>query len=344
MTEPSIAVVGATGMVGTCLLSILDEGWFPVREIRLCASERSVGTGMKVLGETIAVEPVSDEVLKRCDLVFISANTEISRRVAPRAVELGAVAIDDSSAFRMDPSVPLVVPEVNGGELDRHRGIISIPNCTTTPLVMVLAALGDLAPIRRVVVSTYQSVSGTGTQALLELWAQTETLLDDGETNPEVYPHTIAFNLFPQVGDFAADGYAEEEIKIREETRKILGRPDLPISATCVRVPVMIGHCESVQIEMTSAVDPEAARERLSASRGIAVVDEPEMHRYPTPAGSTGQDEVHVGRIRADSSHPQGLALWLACDNLRKGAALNALQIADQLLRRDILRWRRHWQ
>ena len=338
MTAFNIAVVGATGAVGRAFLSMIGERGFPVAGLRLCASPRSAGLGVLVNGRAHTVEAVSDEVLKASDLVFVSATTEVSRRVAARAAELGAVAIDDSSAFRMEPTVPLVVPEVNADDLDSHEGIVSIPNCSTTPLVMILDALGGLSRVERVVVATYQSVSGTGAAALEELRVQSEAVLAGDEAEPVVYPHQIAFNALPHIDEFGADGYTREERKMLEETRKILHRPDLPVSATCVRVPVRVGHSEAVQVELAETVDPAEARARLAAYPGVRVVDDPGGRRYPTPVMSAGEDDVLVGRVRADASHPRGLALWLSSDNLRKGAALNAMQIAEEMIRREMVK------
>ena len=334
----SLTIVGATGAVGTALLPLLNRSILPVGNVRLCASHRSAGRILEVCGRRLSVEEVSDEALASADFVLISASTDVSREVAPRAARLGAIAIDDSSAYRMDPSVPLVVPEINAKELDTHSGIVSIPNCSTTPLAMVLDVLGRLSPIERVIAATYQSVSGTGSAAVSELKEQTGAMLAGGTAEPRVYRHQIAFNALPQIGEFEEDGYTGEELKMLNETRKILGRPDLPISATCVRVPVMVGHSTAVQVEQTQAVNPADAREALAAYPGIAVVDDPLGHRYPMPVDAAGRDEILVGRIRSDASHPRGLALWISSDNLLKGAALNALQIAGEMARRGLVR------
>ncbi len=332
-----ITVVGATGAVGRVFLSMLEERRFPINRLMVCASERSVGRELVVNGRDHRVELVSDDVLGASDFVFISATTEVSRDVGRRAMELGAVAIDDSSAFRMDTDVPLVVPEVNADDLDSHRGIVAIPNCSTTPLTMVLDALARLSRVERVVVDTYQSVSGTGSAAIRELLEQSKVVLDGGEAEPDVYPHQIAFNALPHIDDFGDDGYTKEERKMVDETRKILHRPDLPLSTTCVRVPVTVGHSEAVHVELANAVSPGDARAALEAYPGVRVVDDPVARRYPMPVDSEGEDDVLVGRIRADASHPRGLALWLASDNLRKGAALNAIQIAEEMIRRELV-------
>jgi aspartate-semialdehyde dehydrogenase len=337
MTGYNIAVVGATGAVGQVFLSMLAERQFPINSLRLCASQRSVGRSLVVNARDHAVELVTDELLAASDFVFISATSQISQTVGRRAANLGAVAIDDSSVFRMDPDVPLVVPEVNAADLERHKGIVSIPNCSTTPLAMVLDALGSISRIQRVIVDTYQSVSGTGSAAVQELLEQSERVLAGSAVEPDVYPHQIAFNTLPHIDDFRQDGYTKEERKMIEETRKILNRPDLPLSATCVRIPVTVGHSEAVHIEFAEPVDPAAARSALAAYSGIALVDDPAERRYPMPIDSEGEDDVLVGRVRADASHPNGLALWLSSDNLRKGAALNAIQIAEEMVRRRLV-------
>jgi aspartate-semialdehyde dehydrogenase len=237
----------------------------------------------------------------------------------------------------MDRQVPLVVPEVNGDDLINHRGIISIPNCSTTPLVMVLKPLVDTNPIRKVIVDTYQSVSGTGSAAVSELQKQTSQILHDESVNPSVYPHPIALNLFPHIDEFQENGYTKEEMKMVEETRKILGLPTLPLSVTCVRVPINVGHSEAVHIEFEYPINPATVREILSAQAGIEILDDPSINAYPTPAQAEGSNEVLVGRIRQDLSNPNGISLWISCDNLRKGAALNAIQIAKEIVDRGLL-------
>jgi aspartate-semialdehyde dehydrogenase len=254
--------------------------------------------------------------------------------VAKRA---GAVVIDDSSAYRMDPDVPLVVPEVNGDDLAGHKGIIAIPNCSTTPLVMVLHALNQVNRVVRVIADTYQSVSGTGTAAVHELMEQTQRVLSHEPVTPHVYPHQIAFNLLPHIDSFLDNGYTKEEWKMVQESRKILHQPDLSLSATCVRVPVMISHSESVHVELERPMDPDDVREVLARFPGIAVQDDPSVDLYPMPWTAAGRDEVFVGRIRQDASLPNGIALWIVSDNLRKGAATNAIQIAEELLARNLI-------
>jgi aspartate-semialdehyde dehydrogenase len=292
---------------------------------------------MRFRGEEIEVEETADRSFRDVDLAFVSATTEASRHYCPLVVEAGAVAIDDSSAFRMDPHVPLVVPEVNVDDLSKDRRLVAIPNCSTTPLVMALSPLNRVNPIQRVVVSTYQSVSGTGTAAMQELTQQTKQVLDGGHPDAEVYPHQIAFNLLPQIDDFLDNGYTKEEWKMVQETRKILHEPELPVSSTCVRVPVYICHSEAVHAEFERPITPEEVRALLAAQPGIEldVAGHPESYHHPAQAA--GQDPVYVSRIRRDVSHPSSIAFWLVSDNLRKGAALNAIQIAEAMAERDLI-------
>ncbi len=332
-----IAVVGATGAVGGVLLQVIQERKLPVEEIRLCASECSWGKRPVFDGRDVTVESVTPELLSEVDIVFIAAGSGISSVVAPMAVDHGAFVIDKSSAFRMDPEVPLVVPEVNGADLADHRGIVSTPNCSTTQLVMALKPLDDANPIARAVVDTYQSVSGTGAAAMDELRSQSGEILDGGAVQPSQYPHQIAFNVLPQVETFLDNGYTTEEMKMVDETRKIMHRPDLPVSATCARVPVMVSHSEAVHVEFEQPMTPGEVSEILSDAPGVEVVDEPQSAIYPMPIGAEGRDPVYVGRIRQDVSHPNGIAMWIVSDNLRKGAALNAVQIAEEVLHRDLL-------
>ena len=338
----SIAVVGATGAVGRVFLDVLEERDFPISDVRLCASERSVGKRLKFRGDEIAVELATPEMFGEVDFVFISASGDVSRALAPVAAERGAMVIDDSSAFRMDDDVPLVVPEVNGADVERHKGIISIPNCSTTPLVMVLKPLMEVNPVVRVIADTYQSVSGTGAAAVDELRAQSKRLtanddLTHDDLTPEAYPHPIAFNALPHIEPFLDNGYTNEEMKMVNETRKILHKPDIAVSATCVRVPVMVSHSEAVHIEFAEPMSAGDAREILAGFPGVRVVDDPRANVYPMPIDAAGRDEVFVGRIRQDASHPNGIAMWVVTDNLRKGAATNALQIAEEVMTRNAL-------
>ena len=337
MNGSRIAVVGATGAVGGVLLRVIEERGLPVDEIRLCASERSWGRQLLFQGRKVAVEPATPELLSQVDVVFIAAGSGISREVAPMAVEQGAFVIDKSSAFRMDPEVPLVVPELNAADLESHSGIVSTPNCSTTQLVMALKPLDDANTVTRAIVDTYQSVSGTGAAAMEELRLQSGAVLDGGSARPSEYPHQIAFNVLPQVETFLDNGYTTEEMKMVEETRKIMHRPDLSVSATCARVPVMVSHSEAVHVEFEHPMTSAEVREILSDAPGVEVVDDPEAAVYPMPIDGVGRDPVYVGRIRQDVSHPNGIAMWLVSDNLRKGAALNAVQIAEEVLRNDLL-------
>ncbi len=337
MDQCSIAIIGATGAVGQVFLKIIEERDFPASDIRLCASERSVGKTLDVRGEKIAVELATPDLLGEVDFAFIAASTAVSRELAPLAAKSGAVAIDDSSAFRMDPGVPLVVPEVNGDDLERHRGIVAIPNCTTTPLVMALKPLHEVNAARRVVAATYQSVTGTGAAAAQELRDQSKAALAGDDVRSSVYPRQIAFNVLPHVEPFWDNGYTNEEMKMQNETRKILHAPDIKVSATCVRVPVVVSHSEAVNVEFTDAISPGEVREILEDAPGVRVVDDPLSNVYPMPIDAEGVDDVLVGRIRPDLALDNGIAMWLSCDNLRKGAALNSIQIAEEMLERDLL-------
>jgi aspartate-semialdehyde dehydrogenase len=333
----NVAVVGATGAVGGTMLRVLEERGFPVTELRPLASARSEGLELDYLGRPRAVRRLTEDAFDGIQIALFSAGATRSRDFAPAAVEAGAVVIDNSSAFRMDPRVPLVVPEVNEGALEGHSGIVANPNCVAAPLVVALKPLADAVGLERVIVSSYQSVSGTGQAAVAELREQTAGNLAGDEPEPSVYPHPIAFNVLPHIGDFGDDGYTGEEQKVADETRKMLGLPELRVSATCVRVPVMYAHSQSVQVETADELTADDARHLLMGAPGVMLVDEPGASRYPLPREAAGRDEVLVGRIREDSSHPRGLALWVVSDNLRKGAATNAIQIAESLVTRGWL-------
>ena len=337
MKEVSIAVVGATGAVGREFLKVLGQRKFPASRIKLLASSRSAGTRLQVQGQELVVEETHEDSFSGVEIAFISVNTRLSGELAPVAVDSGALVIDDSSYFRMRSDVPLVVPEVNGGDIERHQGIISIPNCATTPLVMVAYPLHRIVPIVRVIADTYQSVSGAGGAAVMELSKQSRSVLDGGQPDPQALPHQIAFNVIPRIDSFLPDGYTREEQKIWEETRKIMHAPGISVSATCVRVPTYVSHSAALHIEFERPVSPEDARAILGKAPGVKVLDTPEEDLYPMPWDVAGTDDVFVGRIRKDVSHPNGLAMWVVADNLRKGAALNAIQIAEEVLRRDCL-------
>lgn len=302
--------------------------------LRLTASHRSIGKTMTYKGQEITIEATTTDLLAECDLAFVSANDDISREIGVLGPQQGCVVIDDSGVWRMDPAVPLVVPEINADDVDNHKGLLAIPNCSTTPLAMTLAALGANNTITRVIASTYQSVSGTGSAAVAELNTQVAQVLAGEPITADSYPHQIAFNVLPHIGSLTEDGYYSEEVKMRLETQKILHK-DIAISTTCVRVPVPISHSEAITIEFERPMSADEARELLTAFPGITVVDDPANASYPMPIHAAGTDDTYVGRIRQDSSHPNGLALWLVSDNLRKGAATNAIQIAEELVKRN---------
>jgi aspartate-semialdehyde dehydrogenase len=333
----NVAVVGATGIVGQEFLGILTKRGFPLRSLKLIASPRSAGRKIVFGEQEIEVEALSPTSLAGCDLAFISATDEVSREYAPIARDAGAVVIDDSGVWRMDPEVPLVIPEVNAADVETHKGILAIPNCSTTPVVMSLWPIHKVNPVKRIIAATYQSVSGTGKAAVAELEASTRQEMNGQDAAPEVYPHPIAFNLIPEIGSWKDEGYSSEELKMANETRKIMHDPSLAIATTCVRVPVFVSHSAAVFAELSRPMAPAEVREILSAAPGVVVQDDPEASVYPQPRTAAGQDPVFVGRIRRDISHPNGIALWVVGDNLRKGAALNALQIAEEMISRGVL-------
>ncbi len=330
-----VAVLGATGAVGQELLALLDERRFPVAELLPLASPRSAGQTVDWQGEALVVQPVQPGCFAGVDLLLASAGGSVSRAWAAEAVAAGAVLIDNSSAFRLDPAVPLVVPEVNPEAAFQHRGIIANPNCTTILLTVALAPLAARRPIRRVVVSTYQSASGAGARAMEELRQLSRTVLEGGDPVSSVLPHSLAFNLFLHNSPLEASGYCEEELKMVNETRKIMELPDLRLSATCVRVPVLRAHSEAVNIEFSEPFPVEEARALLERAAGVELIEDFSANRFPMPTDVTGRDPVAVGRIRQDLSEPNALELWLCGDQIRKGAALNAIQIAE-LLRQEV--------
>jgi aspartate-semialdehyde dehydrogenase len=327
-----VAILGATGAVGQELLELLAERQFPVGELVLLASSRSAGQEIRWRGHTVTVQAVSEASFEGIDLVLASAGGSISRQWAPVAVAAGAVVIDNSSAFRLEPAVPLVVPEVNPQAAFEHAGIIANPNCTTILLTVALAPLAARRPLRRVVLSTYQSASGAGARAMDELRQLSRTVLDGGTPVSEVLPHSLAFNLFLHNSPLQPNGYCEEELKMVNETRKIMGLPGLRLTATCVRVPVLRAHSEAVNIEFEEPFPVEEARALLAQAPGVELIEDFEANRFPMPTDVTGRDPVAVGRIRQDLSDPHALELWLCGDQIRKGAALNAIQIAELLL------------
>ncbi len=328
-----VAVAGATGAVGGTMLEILAERDFPIDHLRLLASERSRGKRLKFRGEELEVQVLSGDSFAGIDYALFSAGSARSREFAPAAVASGAIVVDNSSAFRMDPEVPLVVPEVNAHALRNHRGLIANPNCSTIPVVVVLKPLHDRFRIKRLVISTYQSVSGTGTKAIQELQAQSRAVLDGKQPVCEVYPHRIAFNCLPHIEAFNEDGYTTEEMKLQNETRKIIEDDAIRVSPTCVRVPVVVGHSASVNAEFESKVTAAEAREILATAPGVEVRDDPARSIYPMAIDAEGKDPTYVGRIREDISNEMALNFWIVSDNLRKGAALNAVQICEALNR-----------
>ena len=329
----NIAIVGATGAVGEELRDVLVQRGFPVGQVRLLASARSAGKTLTFGEQKIAVEELTESSFDGIDIALFSAGASRSKEFAPYAVASGAVVVDNSSAFRMDEGVPLVVPEVNGDELLSHDGIIANPNCSTIQMVMALKPIHDMATISRVVVSTYQAVSGTGQAAIEELVQQTGEVLNLKEPTPKVYPHQIAFNCLPHIDVFDDAGTTREEWKMIVETQKILGDDSIRITATTVRVPVFRAHAESINLELERPLSANQARALLSDMPGVVVLDDPERNLYPLPVDVSGSDAVYVGRVREDPTLENGLNMWVVADQLRKGAALNAVQIAEQLIR-----------
>jgi len=331
----SVAVVGATGAVGKVMIQVLEERNFPVGRIKFVASERSEGRKVTFRDETYPVETLADDVFKGVDICLFSIPKDMSRQFSPIAARSGAVVVDNSNAFRMDKDVPLVVPEVNAHAISRHKGIIANPNCSTIQMVVALKPLHDAARVKRVVVTTFQSVSGVGLKAIEELLEETRAILAGKPYERKVFPHQIAFNCIPQIPQsdaFEANGYTTEEMKMLRETVKIMEDDSIRVSATCARVPVIGSHSESVNVQTERPLTPQEAREILARAPGIAVVDDPAAMRYPLAVDAEGRDEVFVGRIRQDTSVDNGLDMWIVSDNLRKGAALNAVQIAEHLL------------
>lgn len=327
-----VAVVGATGAVGNEMIETLEQRNFPVERLRLFASERSEGKSLEFEGSEIPVETLKEDSFTGIDIALFSAGAERSKIWAPVAARSGCVVVDNSSQWRMDPEVPLVVPEVNPHDLSWHKGIIANPNCSTIQMVVVLKPIHDAARIKRVVVTTFQSVSGTGKKAMDELLQQTTGLLNFKEITSTVYPHQIAFNCLPHIDKFLDNGYTKEEMKMVNETKKIMGDDSIRVTATTVRVPVFRCHSESLNIETEKKLSANEAREVLARAPGVIVFDVPEKNVYPLPVNVAGKDETYVGRIREDESIEKGLNMWIVADNLRKGAALNAVQIAEKLV------------
>jgi len=327
----NVAVMGATGAVGASFLQILEERKFPVKNLRLLASERSKGKKLKFDGKLYPVEVLTHDSFKDIDIVLASAGASRSLEFLPSAVKAGAVCVDNSSAFRMDEGVPLVVPEVNPEKIKENKGIIANPNCSTIQMVVALWPIHKAAKIKRIVVTTFQSVSGAGQKKIIELWEQSKVFLAKKKVTPVEFPHPIAFNLIPQIDVFLDNAYTKEEVKMVNETRKIMGDPSIQVNATCVRVPVFYAHSESINIETEKPISPDEIRKLLSKQEGVTVVDDPENKSYPMPIFAEGKDEIFVGRIRKDESIKNGISMWVVSDNIRKGAALNAIQIAEKI-------------
>ena len=326
-----VAIVGASGAVGQELLDVMTRRRFPVKSLRLFGSARSVGKTLNFQGKTLSIELLKEGVFKGIDLALFSAGASVSRQFAPLAVQAGAVVVDNSSCFRQDTNVPLVIPEINGGDVTGHRGIIANPNCTTAVTLMALAPLHAAFGVRRVFASSYQAVSGTGAQAIQELRVQVSAAVSGLPVTPKVYPHQIAFNVLPQVDVFLENGYTKEEMKMQYEAQRILHLPEFRASVTCVRVPVYRAHSVAVSAEFERHVTLKVARETLLSAPGLQVVDDPANNRYPMPLFCSGQDDCQVGRLRLDCALDNGLAFWVSGDQLLKGAALNTVQIAELL-------------
>lgn len=338
-----VAILGATGAVGTEIIDILASRNFPVSELKLLASPRSLGTSLDFQGEKIPVEVVNESSFENVDLVLASAGGSTSKEWVKTIVESGAVMIDNSSAFRMNPQVPLIVPEINPEAAANHLGVIANPNCTTILMALAIYPLHQVQPIKRVIVSTYQSASGAGARAMEEVKIQAQAILNGEEAKPEILPYPLAFNLFPHNSPLNEQGYCEEEMKMIYETRKIFNEPQLRLSATCVRVPVLRAHSEAINLEFEQPFSLAKAREILAQAPGVKLVEDWQKNYFPMPIDATGKDDILVGRIRQDLSHPNGLELWLCGDQIRKGAALNAVQIAELLLKDNLINPSEKW-
>ncbi len=332
-----VAILGATGVVGSELMALLVERDFPIAELKLLASPKSQGKTLKFNGQELAIEPVTPDSFVGIDIVLASAGASVSKEWAAIAVSQGAVIIDNSSAFRQDPDVPLVVPEVNPQAVDQHKGIIANPNCTTILMNLAVYPLHQVKPVKRIVAATYQSVSGAGARAMDELTDQTQAILNNQEPKAEILPYPIGFNLFLHNSPMDDQGYCAEEMKMVNETRKIFDCPEIKITATCVRVPVLRAHSEAINLEFNEPFSVSSAKEILSKAAGVKIIEDWSRNYFPMPIAASGKDEVLVGRIRQDISHPNCLELWLCGDQIRKGAALNAIQIAELLISRDLI-------
>ncbi len=330
----NLAIAGVTGAVGQELLEILEQRDFPFDSLKLLASSRSAGKKIEFKNKEYIVEELTKNSFDRIDILLSSAGAARSKEFAPAAVQAGAVVVDNTSAFRMDPDVPLVVPEINPQTIQEHKGIIANPNCSTIIAIVPVWPLHKANPVKRMIISTYQSASGAGMKAMRELKEQAREILDGKEPTCEAFPYQIAFNVFSHNSDLDADGYNAEEVKMIKETRKIFDCPDIAVTCTCIRIPVLRAHCESINLEFSDPITPDQVRDLLSTAPGVSLIDDREKNRFPMPIDATGKDDVFVGRIRQDESIPdkRGINIWVAGDQLRKGAALNAIQIAEKLL------------
>jgi aspartate-semialdehyde dehydrogenase len=330
----NLAIAGVTGAVGQEFLTILEQRDFPFDSLKLLASSRSAGKKIEFKNKEYTVEELTKNSFDGVDILLSSAGAARSKEFAPSAVEAGAVVVDNTSAFRMDPDVPLVVPEINPQKIQEHNGIIANPNCSTIIAIVPVWPLHKANPVKRMIISTYQSASGAGMKAMRELQEQVREILDGKEPTCEAFPYQIAFNAFSHNSDLDADGYNLEEVKMIKETRKIFDCPDIAVTCTCIRIPVLRAHCESINLEFTDPITPDQVRDLLNTAPGVSLIDDRENNRFPMPIDATGKDDVYVGRIRQDQSIPdnRGINIWVAGDQLRKGAALNAVQIAEKLL------------
>lgn len=333
MKKVNVAILGATGAVGQEMLKVMGERNFPFNELKLLASKKSAGSEIEFQGKKYVIEEAAEDSFKGVDIVLCAAENHISETLSPAAVKAGAVVIDNSSAFRLNEDVPLIVPEVNGEDVKNHKGIISNPNCSTIIAMTCLNELNKYAQINRMIVSTYQAVSGAGVNGINELNKQIEDINNNNPIGIKTFQYQIAYNLIPQIGDFDDEGYSQEEMKMQNEGRRIFHNPDLKVNCTCVRVPVYRSHSESITIETDKEITPEKARELLSKADGVKLVDDPANRKYPMPLDTTDQDLIYVGRIRKDITRENSLSLWCCGDQVRKGAATNAVQIAELLLK-----------
>lgn len=337
MKKYNVAILGATGAVGNEMLKVLSERNFPINELRLLASKRSAGTEVEYNGEKYTIQEATENSFENIDIVLCAAENDISKVLSPAAVKAGAVVVDNSSAFRLDESVPLIIPEVNGEDAKNHKGIIANPNCSTIIALTAINELNKYSKINRMIVSTYQAVSGAGVNGITELDDQIKNISQGKPVEINTFQYQIAYNLIPQIGDFDEMGYSQEEMKLQNEGRRILHSPDLKINCTCVRVPVYRSHSESITIETEKEITPEKARELLKNADGVKLVDDLQNRQYPMPLDTSDQDLIYVGRIRKDISNENSLVLWCCGDQVRKGAATNAVQIAELLIKEKLV-------